>query len=62
MFLIMYACIKCVGIGGQEDMRLIYGTIVARERARLGKEDKVYNVFNLYDNLIFFRPFIFELI
>jgi len=29
------------GIGGQVDTRHIYGTIVAKEKARLAKEDKV---------------------
>lgn len=29
------------GIDGQEDMKLIYGIIVAEEKAKVGKEDKV---------------------
>jgi len=38
--------IKCVficllGIGGQGDMKLIYGTTVARKKAKAEKEDKV---------------------
>ena len=41
-----YVCIKCSGIGGQEDMRHICGIIVAKEKAKLAKEDKVI-IFNL---------------
>lgn len=32
------------GIDGREDMRLIYGTIVAEEKDKLEKEDKVIEV------------------
>lgn len=48
MLLIIYVCIKYSGIGGQGDMRHIYGIIVAKEKAKLAKEDKVY-ILNLYD-------------
>lgn len=32
-----------LGIDGQEDMKLIFGTIVVDEKDRLEKEDKVIN-------------------
>lgn len=36
--------IMCTGIDGLVDMKLIYGTIVARKKARPGREDKVTSV------------------
>lgn len=41
-------------------MRHIYGIIVAKEKAKLAKEDKVYN--SIYDSLIIFIHYLLHLI
>lgn len=41
----MIMMVSCTDIDGQEDMKLIFGTTVAEEKAKLGRVDKVHVIY-----------------
>ena len=50
LFFFFSLFVYILGIGGQVDMKLIFGTIVAEEKGKVGKEDKV-----IFIHLFFIR-------